>query len=296
MINKTPLDATSLNPRVDLQPEQRDWPVLSQALGGREWVSRFPQYSILSRAPNLLQRFRSELKKPWVHWFLGIHGLLGLTFFLLPEIDLGFSGLFYTAGKGFVIGSRSSARALPFLPWVTIAFVNLSVLLFIRNIIDRRRNRQSISRLASIRRILFLLLTLALGPGLLINTYLKEQSGRSRPSRVEAFGGDRQFTAAFAPSGPCKSNCSFVSGDAAMGYYLLAFVFIARKRRWAIALTGYTLGTAFGLVRIAQGAHFLSDVIFAGFFTFLVAWILSLLLLPAQENSAAPLVPSLDRQ
>ena len=73
-----------------------------------------------------------------------------------------------------------------------------------------------------------------------------------------------------------------------MGYYLLVFLSIARKRRWAIALAAYTLGTAIGVLRIAQGAHFLSDVIFAGFFTYLVAWVLSMVLLPAQENSTNP--------
>ncbi len=67
-------------------------------------------------------------------------------------------------------------------------------------------------------------------------------------------------------------------------------------KRGAIALAAYTLGTAIGVLRIAQGAHFLSDVIFAGFFTYLVAWILSMLLLPAQENSATPLAPSFDRR
>jgi len=296
MINSSPPDATTSNPTVDLASKRSVRSVLPDDRGEAEPVGPLPRSAISQMVSAAGKRFRSEIGKPAILLFLAIHGLLGLAFFFLPEIDLGFSGLFYTSGKGFVIESRSSAKALPFLPWITIVFVTLSLLLFIRNIVAGRRNRQSISRLSSIRRILFLLLTLFLGPGLLINVILKEQSGRSRPSRVEAFGGDRQFTAAFTATGPCKSNCSFVSGDAAMGYYLLAFLFVARKRRWAIALAAYTLGTAIGLVRIAQGAHFLSDVIFAGFFTFLVAWILSMLLLPAQENSATPLAPSFDRQ
>lgn len=291
MINSSPPDATSSNPSVDLQSKARDCPVLPNDQGGRGWAGRVPQYSTLQTAPTLLQRLRTELAKPGILWFFGIHGLLGLAFFFLPEIDFGFSGLFYTSGKGFVIESRSSAKALPFLPWITIAFVTLSLLLFIRHIVAGRRNRQSTAHLLSIRRIIFLLLTLFLGPGLLINVILKEQSGRSRPSRVGAFGGDRQFTAAFASTGACNSNCSFVSGDAAMGYYLLAFLFVARKRRWAIALAAYTLGTAIGLVRIAQGAHFLSDVIFAGFFTFLVAWILQFLILKPEKDLPVTLAP-----
>ena len=233
----------------------------------------------------LLRRLHIDLSRPVILFFLGIHALLGLLFFFVPAIDLGFSHLFYTSGKGFAFGTTSSSRVLPFLPWITIAFVSLSILLLIRNAVGWWRGRQLIFFSASSRSVIFLLFTLGLGPGLLVNGILKDHSGRARPYQVEAFGGDRQFTAAFTATGPCKSNCSFVSGDASIGYYLLAFLFIARKRRWAIALAAYTMGTAIGLVRIAQGAHFLSDVIFAGFFTFLVAWILHFLILKPEKDS-----------
>ena len=295
MINSSPPDAMSSNPSVDLPDEQSVRSMLPHAQGEAEPAGALPQSAISQWLSAVGKRLGSEISKPAILLFLAIHALLGLAFFIAPEIDLGVSRLFYTPTDGFVFGSRSSTRVLPFLPWITIAFVNLLLLLLIGNLVAWWRNRQPTAHLHSIRRILFLLLTLIIGPGLLINSILKNQSGRTRPIRVDAFGGDRQFTPAFVTTGACKSNCSFVSGDAAMGYYLLAFLFVARKRRWAIALAAYSLGTAIGLVRIAQGAHFLSDVIFAGFFTYLVAWILSILLLPAQENSATPPAPTFDR-
>jgi lipid A 4'-phosphatase len=295
MINSSAPDATSSNPIVDLPCQKSGGSIFPHARDGAESAGRLPQYSTPQTAPTLLQRLRTELAKPGILWFLGIHVLLGLTFYFAPQIDLGFAGLFFTSGKGFAFGTASSSRTLPFLPWLTIAFVNFSILLLIRNAVDWWRSRQLIFFSTSSRSIIFLLFTLGIGPGLLVNGILKDRLGRARPYQIEAFGGNRQFTAAFTATGSCKSNCSFVSGDASMGYYLLAFLFVARKRRWAIALTAYILGTAIGLVRIAQGAHFLSDVIFAGFFTYLVAWILSLLLLPAQENSAPPLASRVDR-
>jgi len=240
----------------------------------------------------LLRRLHIDLTRPIILMFLGIHALLALVFFFVPGIDLGFSGLFYTSGKGFAFGTTSSSRVLPFLPWITIAFVSLSILLLIRNVVGWWRNRELIFFPASSRSVIFLLFTLGLGPGLLVNVILKDHLGRVRPYQVEAFGGNRQFTAAFTATGSCKSNCSFVSGDASIGYYLLAFLFVARKRRWAIALAAYTVGTAIGLVRIAQGAHFLSDVIFAGFFTFLVAWILHFLILAPEKTSPVTLAPA----
>jgi lipid A 4'-phosphatase len=296
MINSSPPDATSSNPSVELPSKQSGGSILPHARGGAESAGYLPQFVIAQKVSAAGKRFRSEISKPAILLFLAIHVLLGLAFYFAPEIDLGVSSLFYTPAKGFVLGSRSSTKVLPFIPWVTIVFVSLLLLLLMGNLVAGWRNRQPTAHLQSIKRILFLLLTLILGPGLLINVIIKRQSGRTRPIRVEAFGGDRQFTPAFVTTGACNSNCSFVSGEAAMGYYFLAFLFVARKRRWAIALAAYSLGTAIGVLRIAQGAHFLSDVIFAGFFTYLAAWILSMVLLPAQENFTTPPAPSFDRQ
>jgi len=296
MINSSPPDATSSNPSVDLPSEESGGSMLPHARCGAESAGRLPQSAIAQKVSAAGKRFRSEISKPAIRLFLAIHVLLGLAFYFAPGIDLGVSSLFYTPAKGFVLGSRSSTKVLPFVPRVTIVFVNLLLLLLIGNLVAWWRDWQSTAHLQSIQRTLFLLLTLILGPGLLINVILKNQTGRTRPNRVETFGGNRQFTPAFVTNGACKSNCSFVSGDASMGYYFLAFLFVARKRRWAIALAAYTLGTAIGVIRIAQGAHFLSDVIFAGFFTYLVAWVLSMVLLPAQENSTTPPAPSFDRR
>jgi lipid A 4'-phosphatase len=137
---------------------------------------------------------------------------------------------------------------------------------------------------ATNRKIIFLLFTLGLGPGFLINTVLKQYSGRARPSQIKEFGGNRHFTKAFVVSDQCKRNCSFVSGDASLGYFAFAFIFLARRRRFAIGSAAFVCGTTLGLIRMAQGAHFLSDVIFSGVFTFMVAWLLYLLLIYRQEN------------
>ena len=291
MINNSASDASTSNPAVDLRSKPSGRSVLPDARGEAEPAARRTRSAISQMLSATGKRFRSEISKPAILCFLAIHGLLGLTFYFAPGIDLGVSSLFYTPAKGFILGSRSSTIVLPFLPWVTIVFVSVLLLLLIGNLVGWWRNRQSTAHLLSIRRTFFLLLTLILGPGLLINVILKNHAGRSRPNRVEAFGGDREFTPAFVTTGACESNCSFVSGDASMGYYLLAFLFVARKRRWAIALAAYTLGTAIGLVRIAQGAHFLSDVIFAGFFTFLVAWILHFLIFTPEKDSPVTLAP-----
>ena len=115
---------------------------------------------------------------------------------------------------------------------------------------------------------LFLLLALLIGPGLVANVGFKDHWGRARPREVTEFGGSAYFTPALAPQFQnTRSNGSFVSGDGAFGFFLTAFAYVvpprfSRKVFWATLTTG----GVFGFVRIAMGAHFFSDVIYAAFF------------------------------
>jgi lipid A 4'-phosphatase len=223
--------------------------------------------------------------------FLTLSALLGMLFFFVPAIDLWAAAKFYDQRHGFIISNPTSASVLPFLPWLTIVFVTGCCLVFAVNTVRQYFLGKSVPLVASNRVIIFLLFTLGIGPGLFVNSVLKDHWGRARPSHVTEFGGHRKFTAAFVISDQCKTNCSFVSGDASLGYFGLAFFFIARRRRTFIAGASILAGTLFGLVRMAQGAHFLSDVIFSGVFTFLAAWLLYFLLLhhwPTRQNASNP--------
>ena len=113
---------------------------------------------------------------------------------------------------------------------------------------------------------LFLALALAVGPGLVANVVFKETWDRARPSQIVDFGGVKHFTPPLVMADQCDHNCSFVSGDAAAGFFLHSFAYVARRRRTAIFYGGIAAGLLIGLLRIAQGAHFLSDVLFAGAF------------------------------
>src|SRR5439155_25070753 len=114
--------------------------------------------------------------------------------------------------------------------------------------------------------LVFLVVSMAVAPGLLANTTLKDHWGRARPVQIEAFGGSHRFTPAPLPAAECDGNCSFVSGHAALGFALVAFALLLppgrTRRTWIAVAIGF--GALVGLGRIAQGAHFLSDVVFAG--------------------------------
>ncbi|MHB8808847.1 MAG: phosphatase PAP2 family protein [Desulfobulbaceae bacterium] len=117
------------------------------------------------------------------------------------------------------------------------------------------------------RQALFLLLLLAIGPGLLVNVTLKDHLGRARPHEVHEFGGQYAFTPIWQ-HGDTGKNSSFPSGHAAVAFYLMAPWFVLRRRnrmQAACWLTGgLTYGCLVGTARIMQGGHFLLDVLWAG--------------------------------
>ena len=112
---------------------------------------------------------------------------------------------------------------------------------------------------------IFILAVFAIGPGLLANAVLKDHSGRPRPEDSAQFGGQFAYAAPFAFDGACPRNCSFVAGDPSAAFALLAPACLlpGRWRRRGI-IGALLVGGAVGLIRMMQGGHYFSDVIFAG--------------------------------
>ena len=110
----------------------------------------------------------------------------------------------------------------------------------------------------------YIILCVAIGPGLLVNEVFKSNWGRARPVQIEEFGGTKKYSPPLTPSNQCPKNCSFTSGDASVGFVLVALAFLARKRRGLWIALAMSAGLLIGLVRIVQGAHFFSDVLYSG--------------------------------
>ncbi|MEN8175295.1 MAG: phosphatase PAP2 family protein [Pseudomonadota bacterium] len=187
-------------------------------------------------------------------------------FILFPGIDPWFSGFFYTAEQGFYLADHPLVRGI----YQVFARMGMVVALGLGGYWAWRRFRRRDTAGPWQRIILFLVAVLVLAPGLVINGAFKADSGRARPHQVEAFGGVRHFSAFGQPARECSRNCSFASGHAAMGFYFIAFAWLGRPRRWILA--GLVMGALVGLGRIMQGGHFLSDVVFAFWATYFVAY------------------------
>jgi len=128
------------------------------------------------------------------------------------------------------------------------------------------------------RVLLFLSLALTLAPATV--SLLKDASPRSCPYDLVEYGGHAPHLGLLeaAPPGEPPGRC-FPSGHASAGFCLLAFYFAGLalgNRRLALAglWGGMAAGLAFGMARVAQGAHFLSHNLWSA----LVCWLVILAL------------------
>ena len=118
----------------------------------------------------------------------------------------------------------------------------------------------------------FIVLAGALGPGLLVNSGFKDNWQRARPYQVQPFGGTQQFTRAAVMTDQCNNNCSFVSGHVACGFFLASLMLVHRRRQRMWGAMGVCVGLVIGFARMADGAHWLSDALWASPITLLCSW------------------------
>jgi len=194
-----------------------------------------------------------------------------LVFLIWPQLDIWVSTYFYHADGYFPANQNAFVmliyEGIPWLGRITFLFAMLITLIAIvrPSKISRRHWRRASA----------FSLVVILGIGFLVHAVLKDAMGRPRPRDVQVFAGPTHFVPVFTASNFCSTNCSFVSGHAALGFSLISLGMLGvRKRRHFWFVVGATTGTFVGLVRIAQGGHFLSDVVFA----FIAIWFVHLLI------------------
>lgn len=180
----------------------------------------------------------------------------------LTSLDLWISQLFYSESQqafwfsGTFVGSVIYYFAP--LPGVVFASFGLAIFIFGRWIEPLRPWR---------RQGLLFALVVIIGPGLLINSMLKPHWNRPRPSQVFEFGGKTSYVPPAMVSSHENAK-SFPSGHASMGFVFMAPAFLLfRRRPWmagSFLALGVLLGGGIGVCRIAEGGHFLSDIVWSG--------------------------------
>jgi len=222
--------------------------------------------------------------------------VVGVVLVAVPGIDLVVSGWFHSQEAGFVWRRAPVAIFLHDAIQIASRVIGAALALgFLYTAVRLIR----LFRLGS-RQWLFLLLALVVGPGLVANVVLKDNWGRARPAQVTQFGGQKTFSPPLVMTNQCRTNCSFVAGDPASGFFLHSFAYVVAPRRRRVVLAGgIAAGLAAGLLRIGMGAHFFSDVLFAGGFMIATSALLHILIFGRKATGAfwrdmlAPPTPSL---
>lgn len=202
--------------------------------------------------------------------------LLALTFvFWILDADLWLARLVY-GGNGSWPGVDRFPWDLIYIyaPWPAFIIAGISLAVLTAGFFAVKVKKYRLQAL-------FFILLIALGPGLIVNVILKDNFGRARPRELVEFGGKYSFTQVWQ-LGNTGKNSSFPSGHASIAFYLIAPWFLLRSKKRPLALTflilGLSSGSIVGAARILQGAHFLSDVLWAGGIVYISGEVLFLVL------------------
>ncbi|WPX96897.1 phosphatase PAP2 family protein [Candidatus Bandiella euplotis] len=212
--------------------------------------------------------------------------LILITFFLASlfvykaEIDIYSSRLFFSESANTFFLQKNIFLAIIANSAFLFAFLVLS---YSGIVILKKFFKTRSYSIKLYKKEIFVIAVFLLGSMLLVQGIIKPYFGRARPYQIQQFGGELEFTRAFEVSNQCKSDCSFVSFHTSLGMVLVAYAMqLTRgRRRFVILSTCSTM--LFMATRIAQGKHFLSDVIFSACFMTIVMSILLMTLKPNQD-------------
>ena len=197
--------------------------------------------------------------------------LLLAVFYIFPQIDLAVAGWFFhplpcptSAGEARICGffpyNAEHGFRLLRESFFQLPYVVAAVLIWL--LFRRSQEHGSSFRAEHVLNLKVALGSLLLGSVIIVNFWLKTFAHRPRPRDVLFFGGDLNFVQAGSFAGKCVANCSFISGESASAGWLFCLIFIIpQPLRSALALPILAVSLLTPALRVAFGAHFLSDAV-----------------------------------
>jgi lipid A 4'-phosphatase len=214
--------------------------------------------------------------------------LFSIIFLTYPNIDITVSSMFYSHQAGFLLAHAQwadMARTFLYrLVWVVSAI--LIVLLLLKFIKPHLKYNK--------KPLIYAITVLILVPLLFVNALLKNEVGRPRPENITVFSGTKIFQPVYKISDQCATNCSFVCGDTSTVFAFWLFLPFFRKRYQKTLYGGFIFlaGCFYGYIRIGQGGHFLSDVIFSCLYSYISIYIIWWFFYRFRQSTEASKLPS----
>jgi membrane-associated phospholipid phosphatase len=226
--------------------------------------------------------------------YVALAALALAVFAIWPELDLAGARTFYHQGGFFGRNSverfgRDFFRVTPFVVLVAYAVVWLA------------KRLGALRWAPSGRAMIFLIATMIIGPGLIVNLGLKDHWHRPRPIQTQDFNGPNPFVPWYDDNGGCKKNCSFVSGEASTGFWMVAPASVLPPPwRGPAMVAAFAFGFGASLLRLAFGGHYLSDVLLGGLITLIVIEVIRRVIWPRgafePEARGSPEIPRSPRR
>ena len=207
----------------------------------------------------------------------------GTILFLLTDLDLDISRAFYDEiSRSWWMSQHPVINfSYVFGPFISAAVAFLALFqLMAAYVIPHHMHKRAVSS--------FILLAMVISL-ILVNGIMKESWRRPRPRDVVEFHGGHEFKKVLIINLGATRLKSFPSGHASSGFILVLFYFLLKKKRPQLAVASLAfavaLGIWLGIVRIAGGGHFASDILWA----FGANWFATMILyykwfLPYQEK------------
>lgn len=226
----------------------------------------------------------SKFYKDNFAWLLPIALIFVITPFT-PYIDLAVTKYFYDPNQGF-----SSHPFYTFMykygPLPADITTAGAIIVFMASYISKKFKNWR-------HPALVLILTMGIGSGIFIHGILKDHWGRPRPKQVIEFGGTQSFRPYYHPNifNQPEPSKSFTCGHCSVGFYFFALALIGRSLRnrllfWSGLILTLFLGVSLSVTRIAQGGHFVTDILFSALIMWITAYVCTRLLLTKNKESS----------
>ena len=185
--------------------------------------------------------------------------------FWLSPIDLVIAHWFFhpaDPGKGWVFADYWLWQFFFWLaPWLALGVGLSGFMIFLVGASRKVNNRMRVYGV-------YLLLSVVVGPGLIVNAIFKDHWERPRPRDIQVFGGTEHY---IPPLAIGTEGNSFPCGHCSVAFLLGGFYLVWRRRfpnrAYTALAVSIVLGFTMGIARMAAGGHFLSDVLWSAIFT-----------------------------